>query len=158
MLQGKGSFAIIAGLLMLTAGLAGCAQQPADGEASTTSACLEDGEGSMEDTGDGEADSIETEASTPIEQRLSPMPSAQQGESEPITIGTLLPLTGELKQFGPDMQRAVELAAEDINNAGILSQEIEIAQGDSQTDDAQAPVSERLRDRGLTRRLPDLQA
>jgi len=93
----------------------------------------------MEDTGDGEADSIETEASTPIEQRLSPMPSAQQGESEPITIGTLLPLTGELKQFGPDMQRAVELAAEDINNAGILSQEIEIAQGDSQTDDAQAP-------------------
>lgn len=92
MSKGTGRFAVIAAILMVTTGLAGCA--------------------------------------TPD----------QTGTDEPIKVGTLLPLTGSLQAFGPDMQSAVELAAQDVNDAGgVMDREIEIVQGDSQTDSAQAP-------------------
>lgn len=137
MLQGKGSFAIIAGLLMLTAGLTGCATPgPGPGQGAA-SACLgqDGGQGTAESHGGAEAS-----PEVPVDgEQLAPA-SLQQNQSEPIKIGTLLPLTGQLKNFGPDMQAAVELAAQEINDGGgVLGRSIEIAQGDSQTDPSQAP-------------------
>ncbi|MFQ6012485.1 MAG: ABC transporter substrate-binding protein [Thermoplasmata archaeon] len=50
-------------------------------------------------------------------------------------IGTVLPVTGDLEIFGPTMRLAVDLAAEEINEAGgVLGQAITIIHEDSGTD------------------------
>ncbi len=98
---GKGNLAMMTAILLVTAGLAGCA--------------------------------------TP------------EDEGETIKIGTLLPITGNLATFGPDMQRAVELAVEEINDAGgIDGRNIEVVNEDSRTDPAQAPQAmQRLINEGV---------
>ncbi|OKY79069.1 MAG: ABC-type branched-chain amino acid transport system, periplasmic component [Candidatus Methanohalarchaeum thermophilum] len=56
------------------------------------------------------------------------------GGGNKITIGSLLPLTGNLKDFGPPMLNGAELAAKQINEAGgVLGKEIKIVNEDSQT-------------------------
>ena len=50
-------------------------------------------------------------------------------------IGTILPVTGALEIFGPTMRLAVDLAAEEINDAGgILGQALTIIHEDTATD------------------------
>ena len=51
-----------------------------------------------------------------------------------LRIGTLLPFSGDLAEFGPAHQNAAALAAKHINEAGgVLGQEIELVPGDTAT-------------------------
>jgi branched-chain amino acid transport system substrate-binding protein/neutral amino acid transport system substrate-binding protein len=53
---------------------------------------------------------------------------------ESIKIGTILPLTGTLEDFGKPMKDAADMAAEEINAAGgVLGRPIELIHCDSQT-------------------------
>jgi branched-chain amino acid transport system substrate-binding protein len=53
---------------------------------------------------------------------------------EQIRLGTLMPLTGAGGVYGPDMERAVMLAAEQVNKAGgVLGRPIQLFHEDSQT-------------------------
>jgi ABC-type branched-subunit amino acid transport system substrate-binding protein len=50
-------------------------------------------------------------------------------------IGTVLPVTGDLEIFGPTMRLAVDLAVEEINDAGgVLGQTLTLVHEDSATD------------------------
>lgn len=52
-----------------------------------------------------------------------------------VRIGTILPFTGNLDAYGGGMQAAVDLAVEDVNEAGgILGSEVEVSHKDSETD------------------------
>src|SRR5829696_2070546 len=42
------------------------------------------------------------------------------GSGGPVTIGILVPLTGELGDFGKGWQRAAQLAADQLNESGVL--------------------------------------
>ncbi|MFI6424870.1 ABC transporter substrate-binding protein [Promicromonospora sp. NPDC050880] len=54
------------------------------------------------------------------------------GSSDPLKIGTLLPLTGNLAYLGPPEVAGVGLAVADINEAGgVLGNDVEIASADS---------------------------
>jgi Periplasmic binding protein len=51
---------------------------------------------------------------------------------EPLRIGTLLPLTGNLAFLGPPEVAGAKLAVQDINEAGgVLGQDVELTEGDS---------------------------
>ena len=51
-----------------------------------------------------------------------------------VTLGAVLPLTGDLAQFGPAMQAAVELAVDEVNDAGgLLGKQVVLAIEDSQS-------------------------
>jgi ABC-type branched-subunit amino acid transport system substrate-binding protein len=51
---------------------------------------------------------------------------------EPLRIGTLIPHTGAMSQFGPAEQAGVTLAVHDVNQAGgVLGQPISVIDGDS---------------------------
>lgn len=55
-----------------------------------------------------------------------------EGSSDPLKIGTLLPLTGNLAYLGPPEVAGVGLAVDDINAAGgVLGNDVEIAPADS---------------------------
>ena len=57
---------------------------------------------------------------------------SEGGSTDPLKIGTLLPLTGSLAFLGPPEVAGVELAAQEINEAGgVLGNPVEITQGDS---------------------------
>lgn len=57
-----------------------------------------------------------------------------------LKLGTLLPLSGSLQAYGPDMERAVKLAAKQINAAGgVNGKNVELFHEDSKTDKTQAP-------------------
>jgi ABC-type branched-subunit amino acid transport system substrate-binding protein len=51
-----------------------------------------------------------------------------------LKIGLLLDFTGDLAEFGPNMENGAKLAAKDINDAGgVNGQDIELKRADSQT-------------------------
>jgi len=55
-------------------------------------------------------------------------------ESDPIPMGSILPITGSLEAYGSGMQAAVDLAVQHINEAGgPLDREIDINHTDSET-------------------------
>jgi branched-chain amino acid transport system substrate-binding protein len=55
-------------------------------------------------------------------------------ESEPLPMGSILPITGSLEAYGSGMQAAVDLAVQHINDAGgPLDREIDINHTDSET-------------------------
>ncbi|WP_297083778.1 ABC transporter substrate-binding protein [uncultured Demequina sp.] len=57
---------------------------------------------------------------------------SEGGSTDPLKIGTLLPLTGSLAFLGPPEVAGVELAAQEINEAGgVLGNPVEVTQGDS---------------------------
>lgn len=58
----------------------------------------------------------------------------------PISMGSLMPITGALSQYGSGMQSAVNLAAEDINDAGgiVDGREVDVANRDSETNSSRA--------------------
>ena len=52
----------------------------------------------------------------------------------PLKLGILFDFTGDLAEFGPNMLNGANLAAADINAAGgVLGQDIQLKQADSQT-------------------------
>lgn len=60
------------------------------------------------------------------------------GDDEPIPIGSILPITGALEDFGPGMEDAMEVAVNEINDAGgILGREVDWIPRDSETDPVQ---------------------
>jgi len=60
-------------------------------------------------------------------------PAIVRGQ-DPIRVGTLMPLTGAGGVYGGDMQRAVVLAAEQVNGAGgVLGRPIQLVHEDGQT-------------------------
>jgi branched-chain amino acid transport system substrate-binding protein len=64
-----------------------------------------------------------------------------------LTIGTLLPITGDLAFLGPPMVAGVRLAVEDINAAGgVMGQDVRLIEGDSgdTTVDIANPTVDRL--------------
>lgn len=55
-------------------------------------------------------------------------------DEDDIEIGTLLPLTGDLSQFGGPMQEGARLAIEQVNqNGGVLGKNIRLVNEDSET-------------------------
>ena len=65
--------------------------------------------------------------------------SAGARQDGPIQFGSILPITGSLSPFGSGMQRAVNLAVQDVNDAGgPLDRNIEMTSTDSQTQPSQA--------------------
>jgi ABC-type branched-subunit amino acid transport system substrate-binding protein len=71
------------------------------------------------------------------------------GESDGVlTLGTVLPETGDLAFLGPPMIAAVEMAVQDINEAGgVLGQDVELLLGDS--GDGDGTVANQTVDRHL---------
>lgn len=54
--------------------------------------------------------------------------------TDPIPIGSILPITGDLKDYGPNMEHATKLAVRHINNAGgPLNRELQLYSRDSAT-------------------------
>ncbi|WP_448608024.1 ABC transporter substrate-binding protein [Geodermatophilus sp. URMC 60] len=61
-----------------------------------------------------------------------PAPAAPGATGEPLVIGTLLPLTGNLAFLGPPEVAGARLAVNDINAAGgVLGQPVQLIEGDS---------------------------
>ncbi|MFB6254835.1 MAG: ABC transporter substrate-binding protein, partial [Halobacteriaceae archaeon] len=61
------------------------------------------------------------------------------GGGGPIPMGSILPITGLLKAYGPGMQKAVNIAKKDINDAGgPLGRQLEVFNKDSGTSAQQA--------------------
>lgn len=61
---------------------------------------------------------------------------------EPLKIGTLLPITGDLAQYGSSMQDSAVLLVEKVNGCGgVLHQPVELVTEDSQTDPARAAAA-----------------
>ena len=57
----------------------------------------------------------------------------------PLKLGILFDFTGDLAEFGPNMLNGANLAAADINAAGgVLGQDIQLKQADSQTNPTEA--------------------
>lgn len=50
-----------------------------------------------------------------------------------LRIGAVLPLSGELADFGPGLRSAVELAVDDVNDAGGVEGDVELIVEDSQS-------------------------
>ena len=66
-------------------------------------------------------------------------------ESDPIKIGTLFPLTGELALLGEESFRGVKLAVEEFNNNGGLNgRKVELVVGDAVDSDAAQAEANRL--------------
>lgn len=62
-----------------------------------------------------------------------------QAQDEPLKIGTLFPITGDLSDFGPAFWNAAELAVNQINEAGgVNGQPVELLRGDTATSPQQA--------------------
>ncbi|WP_135825919.1 ABC transporter substrate-binding protein [Halorussus ruber] len=102
-------------------GLSGCIGSISDSGGTTTE---ETTEGMSDGTTSGEDDSQSDDQS--------------QGGA-PITMGSILPITGSLSAYGGGMEKAVNLAAEHINEAGgPLGREIKVVNKDSETKPAKA--------------------
>jgi hypothetical protein len=82
-----------------------------------------------------------------------PAPAAPGTTSpEPLVIGTLLPLTGDLAFLGPPEVAGAKLAVQDINTAGgVLGQDVRLEEGDSgdATTDTATQTVDRLLQAGV---------
>lgn len=94
-------------------------------------ACGGDGDGT------GAASPTDAETSpTEAEPTEAASPTAAAGGDGTLQMGTLVPQTGDLAALGPPQQLAYELAVEQINEAGgVLGQDVELAPGDSGTNE-----------------------
>jgi len=65
--------------------------------------------------------------------------SAGAAQGGPIQMGSILPITGNLSAYGSGMQKAVNLAVQDVNDAGgPLDRQINMTNTDSQTQPSRA--------------------
>lgn len=89
-----------------------------------------------------------------IRLRAGDVGAAQENLTLTVKLGTLMPLTGALAPYGPDMQRGADLAAAEINNAtaaGVTVKVELIHEDDRSTDTTQAPNTfNRLADQGVS--------
>jgi len=80
--------------------------------------------------GDDEEEGKETPAATAKTTAAAKTPVAGGA----LTIGILFDFTGDLSEFGPNMENGAKLAAKDINDAGgVNGADIELKRADSQT-------------------------
>lgn len=71
-----------------------------------------------------------SEPASPASQEC-PLPPEQQGDGQ-LTLGSLLPLTGDLAFLGPPEVAGVQLAIEEMNAAGgVLGKDVKLTQADS---------------------------
>jgi branched-chain amino acid transport system substrate-binding protein len=89
-----------------------------------------------------------TEAAEPTEEETEEAAAPMNQGNGVLTIGTILPQTGTLAFLGPPEFAGVELAVQEMNEAGgVLGEEVELFQGDSgdtSTDIASQTVSRLL--------------
>ncbi len=65
--------------------------------------------------------------------------SADTAPSEPLKIGYLADFSGPLAEFGPEIQKGVELAVEHINaSGGVFGKPVVVVSGDTALQEAQA--------------------
>jgi ABC-type branched-subunit amino acid transport system substrate-binding protein len=106
----------------------------------TTPDAVETDDDDLDDTDDVDDDATEDDDADE---------TVERGESDGVlTLGTVLPETGDLAFLGPPMIAAVELAVQDINEAGgVLGQDVELLLGDS--GDGDGTVANQTVDRHL---------
>ncbi len=100
----------------------------------------------------GSASPAGTESAAPSEPTETASPSETAGGGSEangtLELGTILPETGSLAFLGPPEFAGVELAVQDINEAGgVLGEDVELTQGDSgdtETDIANQTVDKHL--------------
>ncbi len=97
-------------------------------------------------TAEGETD---TETTTPTDDMTTPPPEGGGGGGDgTLTIGTLLPVTGSLSFLGPPEFAGVDLAVQEINQAGgVLGKPVkkfDSDSGDTETNIAQQSVNRLL--------------
>lgn len=64
--------------------------------------------------------------------------SSSSSKGEGLKIGTLLPITGDLSQYGTPMQETADLLVKTVNACeGVLGQPVALVSADTQTDPAQ---------------------
>ena len=65
---------------------------------------------------------------------MDSMEESSDGSGETVSLGALMPMTGDLQAYGPSTLSGVQLAVKEINAAGgILGGQVEIVVGDTQT-------------------------
>ena len=65
--------------------------------------------------------------------------TSASGQGGPIPMGSILPITGDLSAYGSGMQKAVNVAVQDVNDAGgPLGRRIQMNNTDSQTQPSRA--------------------
>lgn len=82
----------------------------------------------------------------------SPQPPGATPGPDPLTIGTLVPTTGDLAHLGPAETAGIALAVKEINDAGgVLGQPVTVVDGDS--GDAYSSVASQTVDRELDKKV-----
>lgn len=88
--------------------------------------------GDDDDSGDDTSDTTEGESSSAAPPIGDAEPSCTGTADEKLTIGALLPETGDLSFLGPPAIAAARLAVDDVNAAGgVLGQDVTYLPGDS---------------------------
>lgn len=105
-------------------------------------ACSDDDEGSSDDT------TADTTADTTGDTTATTAAGGAIGASVDgvLALGSVMPLTGDLQDYGPGMEAAVALAVDDINAAGgVLGADVTLVSEDSGTDPGIAgPATDKL--------------
>jgi branched-chain amino acid transport system substrate-binding protein len=100
----------------------------ADEDTTETTAAAEDEGEDTEDTTDDTEATEEGEGDGEAAEPVAP-------DTDSLTLGTVLPETGQLAFLGPPMVEAVNMAVRDVNDAGgVLGSDVELVTGDSGTD------------------------
>lgn len=79
------------------------------------------------------ADDDEPEPPAPTPPPTEPPSRVGLSVDGTLRIGAVVPLSGELATFGPGLQAAVELAVDDVNDAGGVEGDVELVIEDSQS-------------------------
>jgi branched-chain amino acid transport system substrate-binding protein len=92
------------------------------------------GGGGGEETTSGGEETTSADESTPTPTD-TPTATESSGGSGPISMGSIMPITGALSAYGSGMQQAANLAVQNINDAGGIlgGREIQITNKDSGT-------------------------
>ena len=95
--------------------------------------CAGDGEGTPTPKVRTVVRTVEGEERTVVKTKV--VEKTASGSSQPIHFGSILPITGDLSDFGPGMQEGVNFAVREINNAGGLldGRSVAIHNRDSET-------------------------
>jgi len=130
------SWSLVVAVVLASGFLAGCVQQEGgDGAGGIKTQCG----GTSAATFSGAGAGLLREAASAPSAIGSEVGEAAQ-PSGGLVIGTLVPLTGSLEAYGGDMERAVEMAVDEINRAGgVNGQQVRVVKEDSQSNAATAP-------------------
>lgn len=137
-IPGSKKMALLTVVLFAGTTFAGCAQQESV-DAKTT--CGADG-APMEEEARATLALLPKDLPTRVVDPQPRMLDDQDGLTLEITLGTLMPLTGDLQAYGPDMQRGADLAAAELNNATAAGLDLRVTlvhEDDRSTDTSQAP-------------------